>query len=550
MGEENKPRINDLGDNNADARQGKRYDNRRNRHQWNQGQQQGGKFKGKTKEIEHDTFDNTGQHDPAQFNKSLKNIADYLQLNHGNDVSEAVHNLTPVDIPIPRQPVGAINPNDDTKRLPVTEVDLYLWKREHTKAQDRRDKYDENMAKAYIIVFHQCSPSLKNNLEASDTFATIHSAQDVMGLLKLVQSLCCLYNAKTQGVMATVASYKKLFTYYQKDGVDNHTFHRELGAHVETLETYGGVGVVGVVPTFLNAKIKELVANGLIANPANPTDAERALAMSSVQDEFLAALMLSGANRKRFGALGTDLKNQYGYGDDCYPKTIDNCLLLNRWQPFKELQAKTPRTPRTPATPADKDKVDDEALVFAQDSKKPAANQDDDSSSRKGSSVRSPPKTPKYRNVRCGACGELGHTSLVCPNKKPPVQVHVMSAVSLMTPLYAVTLLVSLLLLRTTAVAPPSTRTSSSLIARAQLIFSPTLLMLTMFAQLHIPSKFTATRVLCWPTMSLTLVPTMYMSTKITLPTYSPSSCSPKNIISPMIAMIAGGCSRFTRPRA
>ena len=150
------------------------------------GQQQGGKFKGKTKEIEQDTFDNTSQHDAAQFNKSLKNIADYLQLNHGNDVSEAVRNLTPVNIAIPRQPMGAINPSDATKRLPVTEVDLYLWKREHTKAQDRQDKYDENMAKAYIIVYHQCSPSLKNNLEASDTFATIRSAQDVIGLLKLI----------------------------------------------------------------------------------------------------------------------------------------------------------------------------------------------------------------------------------------------------------------------------------------------------------------------------------------------------------------------------
>jgi hypothetical protein len=79
--------------------------------------------------------------------------------------------------------------------------------------------------------------------------------------------------------MATVASYKKLFTYYQKDGVDNHTFHREFVAHVKTLETYDGIGVVGFVPTFLTAKIKELTADGLIANPANPTDVEPALAV-------------------------------------------------------------------------------------------------------------------------------------------------------------------------------------------------------------------------------------------------------------------------------
>jgi hypothetical protein len=49
--------------------------------------------------------------------------------------------------------------------------------------------------------------------------------------------------------MATVASHKQLFTYYQKDGVNNHMYHREFLAHVETIKTYGGLGAVGVVPT-------------------------------------------------------------------------------------------------------------------------------------------------------------------------------------------------------------------------------------------------------------------------------------------------------------
>ena len=148
MGEENKPQIHAPGDNNkANARHGGRND-RRNCQHWSQGNQPSRNFKSKTKEIEFDTFDNTGQRNAAQFNKSLKNIANYLHLNHGNDVSKAVRNLTPVNIAIPPKPKGAVDPSDATKRLPITEVDLYLWKREHTKAQDRKDKYDENMAKA------------------------------------------------------------------------------------------------------------------------------------------------------------------------------------------------------------------------------------------------------------------------------------------------------------------------------------------------------------------------------------------------------------------
>jgi hypothetical protein len=61
------------------------------------------------------------------FNKSLKNVANYLQLNHGNDVSEAVCNMLPVVITIPNQPTGKTNPMDSTKTLPVTDVNLHIW---------------------------------------------------------------------------------------------------------------------------------------------------------------------------------------------------------------------------------------------------------------------------------------------------------------------------------------------------------------------------------------------------------------------------------------
>jgi hypothetical protein len=97
------------------------------------------------------------------------------------------------------------------------------------------------MAKAYIIIYHQCSPNLKNDLKASDLFPSFCQNQDVIGFLCLIQGLCCSYDAKIQSVMATAASHKHLFAYYQKDGIDNHTHHRKFIAHVKTIETYGGL---------------------------------------------------------------------------------------------------------------------------------------------------------------------------------------------------------------------------------------------------------------------------------------------------------------------
>jgi hypothetical protein len=92
-----------------------------------------------------------------------------------------------------------------------------------------------------------------------------------------------------------------------------------------------------------------MAATGEITNASNPMDPEKAVAISAVCEEYLAALMLSSSNQYCFGELHTDLKNQYGYGKDCYPKITDACLsMLNCWTP--SAATNTPRTPRNPPT--------------------------------------------------------------------------------------------------------------------------------------------------------------------------------------------------------
>ena len=184
------------------------------------------------------------------------------------------------------------------------------------------------MVRAYIIIFHQCTPSLKNKIEATDNFPAICVGQDPIALLKLIQSLCCLYDAKTQSVMAAVASHKRLFTYYQCDTDDNHKYYQEFCAHVETLETYGGIGAVGVTPTFLVAKLKDLALEKVIQDANNPTDAERLIAINQCRYDFLRCHMLSGTNQDRYAGLKSDLNNQYGFGKDLYPKSPDPFKLL------------------------------------------------------------------------------------------------------------------------------------------------------------------------------------------------------------------------------
>ncbi len=105
-------------------------------------------------------------------------------------------------------------------------------------------------------------------------------------------------------IMAMVTSHKRLFTYYQCNGDEDQKYFQEFSAHVETLKTYGGIGAIGITPTFLTAKLKELAAAREISRSATaPSDAERMAAIKLVHDEFLGCLMLSGANRDCYVAL-------------------------------------------------------------------------------------------------------------------------------------------------------------------------------------------------------------------------------------------------------
>jgi hypothetical protein len=96
----------------------------------------------------------------------------------GNDVSKAVRNMTPIKIAIPPPPHGLPDPADSSKTLPILEVALYLWKQEHSKATKKKNDYNDQLSKAYIIMIQQCSMALRSNLGAEKTFPTVQYAHD------------------------------------------------------------------------------------------------------------------------------------------------------------------------------------------------------------------------------------------------------------------------------------------------------------------------------------------------------------------------------------
>jgi hypothetical protein len=191
-------------------------------------------------------------------------------------------------------------------------------------------------------------------------------------------------------------------------------------ANIKTTETYGGLGAVENIPTFIAQKMEDMHAEGTLADSDAPTDDEWVEAMKAVCEEFLSVLMLSGVNRDKYSALKNELANQYGFGNYLYPKSVDQCLtMLNRCMDTPIcLQPCPQQPPKTPPT------VEDEALVFVQGShkkpnKKPVAKSTEDAPSWKSSSSKSSSHHPVPK-VMCCNCGLDGQMSSVCPEKNPP----------------------------------------------------------------------------------------------------------------------------------
>jgi hypothetical protein len=128
--------------------------------------------------------------------------------------------------------------------------------------------------------------------------------------------------------------------------------------------------------------------NGLCSDPNNPTEVKLTATRATVHEEFLGGLMLSGENRDQYNALKTELANQYAFGNDLYPKTVDQCLtMLNCCKDSSSCTPQNVPQQQQPREGTGTPKQEDEALVFAQDSNRSQTKTPSTPSASKSSAI-------------------------------------------------------------------------------------------------------------------------------------------------------------------
>jgi hypothetical protein len=197
----------------------------------------------------------------------------------------------------------------------------------------RRIKLSKPITKACIMVYGQCLDDMKEKLEASRDWERIQSKQSLHELIQKIKRVCVGFNDCKQEVFNLVQVLKMLFLYTQNKKHGVKEYGRNFCSLWNTVKVFGGNQCIhkGMVGAMLQDPKR-------VANITNPMANEIKKVHVEASEAVKAALLISGADKQRFGKLKDDLANNYFLGSDQYPYTFDKALqVLGNYQAPKNM---------------------------------------------------------------------------------------------------------------------------------------------------------------------------------------------------------------------
>jgi len=170
-------------------------------------------------------------------------------------------------------------------------------------------KYREDKARVFIVIYGQCTKAVQEKLRASYDLTKMEKGRDVVELLKSLKTMA-FTPSNVQDVAITMCEgLRRLASLNQ--GVNESVIHYKLRflAAAEVLDQQWG----GFFP---------------------PAWVQGSETKEQAKNRLLARLLLTGADKKRFGTLLDEQNNAYLAGKkDGYPQSIDATVdLLSHYQ--------------------------------------------------------------------------------------------------------------------------------------------------------------------------------------------------------------------------
>jgi hypothetical protein len=164
---------------------------------------------------------------------------------------------------------------------------------------------------------------MKVKLDGMSGYEQSKKDNDVIALLAMIRGYCCQFDAINDEYIGLVGAIKNLPYFFQKPMQSNLDYHEDFLALVKVIEEYGGARSLTHFPNMIK---KELLSDNIDVTKATADLTKKA--KKNVRETFFAALMLSGANRNKYGDLKRSMQENYVMGTSKYPDSPELVLRI------------------------------------------------------------------------------------------------------------------------------------------------------------------------------------------------------------------------------
>eukprot|EP00957_Ditylum_brightwellii_P211200 15365881-Ditylum_brightwellii.AAC.1 len=345
-------------------------------------------FTGKTDELKGHVYDVGNSLQASAFIRTTQELAEYAGRtckSQPADIRLAIETLTETVIPVPSKN-EEIGDKEVAEMILSREVEAYV---------KRKSAYQENKERMYAVAYGQCTESIRARLDSEATYETISTSSNLLGLLKLLRSICFNYQSQKYSFLAVHMAMRAFYLLHQKEGETVETYLENFQHHKDVVEHCGGS-----IGNHKGLNEEMLHAAG-VADTSTATNEQKTKALTDAKEAYLAISFLASANRGRYGKLLEELHNDHLKGNGKYPITLvaAHKLLVN-WQ------SDSRNHPRV---------VSNDGVAFAIDGDDGTPNEEGDESD----AVLNSNGKVVDRNgneVKCFICGK-NHYANKCPDK-------------------------------------------------------------------------------------------------------------------------------------
>jgi uncharacterized protein with GYD domain len=256
----------------------------------------------------------------SDFETTSEFLVNYIKktFDRGNDVAEALRILEPTDTDVWKPTLSFSTDSDATIKAHENRQYELEYKADLDEFMRRRRAYDDNLFKAYALIWERCNKAMQNKIMAiSDFETTIYN--NLIKLLNTVKKHALNYQETRYEMSIISDSFRALFNVQQKENKSLQDYMRRFKTAREILESHLGG------PLILTKFMKTMKDYDLLDAIKTEDCIRRA------SEQLFAFLYLENTDQAKYGSLLKGLNSQKSLGHDQYPRLLSesNNVLSN-----------------------------------------------------------------------------------------------------------------------------------------------------------------------------------------------------------------------------